>query len=156
VIPHTIQRVRRAQQCRGVFVEHHGGAAWFIRVSDSVADWESTAVGIDPELAGRDGVGECGHRAGGDGRGGKFLCGQHDGCDRGHQRVRCASWERRIELLHSGTVRVVDTRNPAGTFGGPVMSGGTTRTFPLSEGTCGLPATASAYLLKHDGASWDI
>jgi hypothetical protein len=28
------------------------------------------------------------------------------------------------------------------------MSGGTTRTFPLSEGTCGLPATASAYSLN--------
>jgi hypothetical protein len=44
--------------------------------------------------------------------------------------------------------RIVDTRNATGTFGGPIMNGGTTRTFPLSEGSCELPSTAAAYSLN--------
>ncbi len=44
--------------------------------------------------------------------------------------------------------RIVDTRNTTGTFGGPIMTGGTTRTFPLSEGSCELPSTAAAYSLN--------
>jgi hypothetical protein len=35
--------------------------------------------------------------------------------------------------------RLVDTRNPAGTFGGPTMGAGTTRGFPMDGGPCGLP-----------------
>ena len=46
--------------------------------------------------------------------------------------------------------RLVDTRNPNGTFGGPTMGPGTSRTFPLSQGLCGLPAVpgAQAYSLN--------
>jgi hypothetical protein len=44
--------------------------------------------------------------------------------------------------------RVVDTRNPAGPFGGPVLTGGTERSFPLSQGACGLPSNAAAYSLN--------
>ena len=45
--------------------------------------------------------------------------------------------------------RLVDTRNPNGPFGGPTMSGGTTRVFPLSAGSCGLPAVpGEAYSLN--------
>jgi len=46
--------------------------------------------------------------------------------------------------------RLVDTRNPAGSFGGPTMSGGTARTFPLSQASCGLPGTPAgqAYSLN--------
>jgi hypothetical protein len=46
--------------------------------------------------------------------------------------------------------RLVDTRKPNGTFGGPTMSGYTTRNFPLSEGSCGLPGTPAlqAYSLS--------
>ena len=40
--------------------------------------------------------------------------------------------------------RLVDTRNANGTFGGPTMSTGTTRAFPLSQGSCGLPGVPSA------------
>ena len=40
--------------------------------------------------------------------------------------------------------RVVDTRNPAGPTGGPALAGGQTRSFPVSGGTCGIPATALA------------
>jgi hypothetical protein len=44
--------------------------------------------------------------------------------------------------------RVADTRGPAGTFGGPRMEGATTRSFPIAESGCGVPATAAAYSLN--------
>jgi hypothetical protein len=44
--------------------------------------------------------------------------------------------------------RVVDTRNPQGAFGGPAITGGTSRDFSLPQGGCGIPATASAYALN--------
>jgi hypothetical protein len=46
--------------------------------------------------------------------------------------------------------RLVDTRNPIGTFGGPTTEAGTTRAFPLSHGSCGLPGTPAgqAYSLN--------
>ena len=45
--------------------------------------------------------------------------------------------------------RLVDTRNPNGPLGGPIMGGGTTRVFPLSLGSCGLPAVpGEAYSLN--------
>ncbi len=44
--------------------------------------------------------------------------------------------------------RVVDTRNPNGPFGGPIIAGNTSRSFPLPAAACGLPATASAYSLN--------
>ena len=39
--------------------------------------------------------------------------------------------------------RLVDTRTPAGTYGGPALQAGSTRVFPLA-GRCGIPATARA------------
>ena len=44
--------------------------------------------------------------------------------------------------------RVVDTRNAAGTFGGPQMSAGQTRGFPVGASACGVPAAAQAYSLN--------
>jgi len=41
--------------------------------------------------------------------------------------------------------RVVDTRNAAGTFGGPALGSGATRNFPVAAGSCGLPSAAQAY-----------
>ncbi len=41
--------------------------------------------------------------------------------------------------------RVLDTRNPAGTFGGPSIDGGTSRSFPIPSSACGVPANAAAY-----------
>lgn len=43
--------------------------------------------------------------------------------------------------------RAVDTRNANGTFGGPVMPGGSTRDFPI-QSTCNLAAGARAYSLN--------
>jgi uncharacterized membrane protein len=44
--------------------------------------------------------------------------------------------------------RVVDTRNQNGQFGGPPISGGTSRSFPISQGGCFIPTTAAAYSLN--------
>ena len=46
--------------------------------------------------------------------------------------------------------RVVDTRNPNGTFGGPEIQGGTARSFPLAESgnPCNIPSNAVAYSLN--------
>ena len=41
--------------------------------------------------------------------------------------------------------RLVDTRAATGPFGGPSYSGGDTRSFPVSSGSCGVPASAQAY-----------
>ena len=41
--------------------------------------------------------------------------------------------------------RVADTRNATGSLGGPFMSSGTTRAFPITSSSCGLPSTAQAY-----------
>jgi YVTN family beta-propeller protein len=45
--------------------------------------------------------------------------------------------------------RVVDTRGPNGTFGGPYLQGGAVgRDFPMRSSTCHIPATAQAYSLN--------
>jgi hypothetical protein len=44
--------------------------------------------------------------------------------------------------------RIADTRNAPGTFGGPAMEAGSTRTFPISASACGIPAGARAYSLN--------
>src|SRR5437016_6304023 len=45
--------------------------------------------------------------------------------------------------------RIVDTRGPAGSFGGPSIPASTPRNFPLPTGPCaGIPASASAYSLN--------
>jgi hypothetical protein len=44
--------------------------------------------------------------------------------------------------------RLVDTRNPSGPLGGPIVPGNTSRGFRLMAGSCGLPSTAQAYSLN--------
>jgi hypothetical protein len=44
--------------------------------------------------------------------------------------------------------RLVDTRLRPGPFGGPAVGGGTSRSFALPEGACGVPAKALAYSLN--------
>jgi uncharacterized repeat protein (TIGR01451 family) len=44
--------------------------------------------------------------------------------------------------------RLADTRNPTGTFGGPSMVAGAARNFPVQSSTCGIPATAQAYVIN--------
>jgi subtilase family serine protease len=44
--------------------------------------------------------------------------------------------------------RVVDTRNPNGTLGGPTIGKQTSRNFPVQSSSCGIPAAATAYSLN--------
>jgi Divergent InlB B-repeat domain/Subtilase family len=44
--------------------------------------------------------------------------------------------------------RIADTRNATGPFGGPILSAAQSRTFPILQSACGLPATAQAYSLN--------
>jgi uncharacterized repeat protein (TIGR01451 family) len=52
---------------------------------------------------------------------------------------------RALQFYPVTPCRVVDTRNPAGIFGGPILIGGTTRSFPIASSDCGIPATAQAF-----------
>ncbi len=51
-------------------------------------------------------------------------------------------------LIPVSPCRVADTRQTAGTFGGPILSAGSTRSFPIPSGSCGIPADAKAYVLN--------
>src|SRR5271165_6041016 len=53
-----------------------------------------------------------------------------------------------LQFVKVTPCRVVDTRNANGTFGGPPITGGTFRSFPLPQGGCNIPATAAAYSLN--------
>jgi hypothetical protein len=44
--------------------------------------------------------------------------------------------------------RLVDTRGTTGSLGGPSMAAGSTRSFPILSGSCGIPSTALAYSLN--------
>ena len=44
--------------------------------------------------------------------------------------------------------RIADTRTAGGPFGGPQISGGTSRDFVIPDSACGVPATAQAYSLN--------
>jgi serine protease len=44
--------------------------------------------------------------------------------------------------------RVVDTRGPAGPFGGPEMEAQSTRSFAIPAGGCNVPSTAKAYSMN--------
>ena len=44
--------------------------------------------------------------------------------------------------------RIADTRNPTGTFGGPILSADGTRSFPVPSAGCSIPSTAQAYSLN--------
>jgi len=44
--------------------------------------------------------------------------------------------------------RVVDTRGAAGPFGGPAITGGSSRDFAIPQGSCNIPQAAAAYALN--------
>ena len=54
----------------------------------------------------------------------------------------------KLQLVNVTPCRVVDTRGAKGPFGGPIMQGNTTRSFPLPQGACSIPSTAAAYSLN--------
>ena len=53
-----------------------------------------------------------------------------------------------LQLVPITACRLVDTRQPDGPFGGPPIQGGTSRSFPVPQGGCGIPSNAGAYLLN--------
>jgi len=44
--------------------------------------------------------------------------------------------------------RIADTRTATGPFGGPIISGGSSRDFTIPSSACGIPSTAQAYSLN--------
>jgi hypothetical protein len=53
-----------------------------------------------------------------------------------------------LQFVPIATCRVVDTRNAAGAFGAPEITAGSTRTFNIPQGSCGIPTSAVAYSLN--------
>jgi FtsP/CotA-like multicopper oxidase with cupredoxin domain len=53
-----------------------------------------------------------------------------------------------LQFVPIAPCRLVDTRNPAGPFGGPGLTAGQTREFDPPQGSCGIPSTAAAYSLN--------
>ena len=53
-----------------------------------------------------------------------------------------------FEFVPVNPCRVADTRLPDGSFGGPEMSGGQSRTFNIPQSACNIPSTAAAYSLN--------
>ena len=55
-----------------------------------------------------------------------------------------------VQFVPLTPCRVVDTRNPDGPFGGPAITGNSSRSFPLSQSgnPCNIPSTAIAYSLN--------
>jgi subtilase family serine protease len=53
-----------------------------------------------------------------------------------------------LQFVKVTPCRVVDTRNPDGPFGGPILGAGTTRQFDIPQGACNIPSSAVAYSLN--------
>jgi len=53
-----------------------------------------------------------------------------------------------LQFIPVTPCRVVDTRGPAGPFGGPELGAGTAVEFDLPQGVCNIPANAMAYSLN--------
>ncbi len=53
-----------------------------------------------------------------------------------------------VQFLPVTPCRVVDTRQPNGPFGGPYLTGGTSRSFAVPLSSCNIPSTAIAYSLN--------
>ena len=54
----------------------------------------------------------------------------------------------KLQFVPVAPCRVVDTRNPNGTFGGPALQADSVRNFPIPQGACGIPSTAAVYSLN--------
>lgn len=62
--------------------------------------------------------------------------------------VPAATNSASLEFYPVPPCRVADTRNAAGPQGGPSISGGSTRSFPVQSSSCGIPANAQVYSLS--------
>ena len=62
--------------------------------------------------------------------------------------VTAASSAAPLRFVPITPCRIVDTRNAAGPFGGPSITGGTSRDFTVPSSACSIPSTAQAYSLN--------
>jgi YVTN family beta-propeller protein len=63
--------------------------------------------------------------------------------------VIAGAWSSALQFVPATPCRLVDTRKPNGRFGGPAISGGTSRDFIVPANlSCGIPSTAAAYSLN--------
>jgi hypothetical protein len=53
-----------------------------------------------------------------------------------------------LEFYPLTPCRIADTRNPTAPLGGPSLTGGVGRAFPVPSSACGIPSTAKAYSLN--------
>jgi hypothetical protein len=53
-----------------------------------------------------------------------------------------------LEFYPLTPCRIADTRNATGALGGPSLTGGVGRAFPVQSSACGIPSTAKAYSLN--------
>src|SRR5918911_607778 len=53
-----------------------------------------------------------------------------------------------LNFVPMAPCRILDTRNPNGTFGGPILKGQTSRDFPIPQSACAVPAAATGYSLN--------
>ncbi len=53
-----------------------------------------------------------------------------------------------LSFIPVAPCRVADTRNAAGSFGGPILMPGVARSFPIPQSACGIPSNATAYSLN--------
>jgi MBG domain (YGX type)/Chitobiase/beta-hexosaminidase C-terminal domain len=53
-----------------------------------------------------------------------------------------------LEFYPLTPCRIADTRTPTGALGGPFLTGGVGRAFPVLSSACGIPSTAKAYSLN--------
>jgi hypothetical protein len=53
-----------------------------------------------------------------------------------------------LDFFTATPCRILDTRNAAGPFGGPIMGQNETRSFSVLSSSCGVPATTKAYSLN--------
>ena len=81
-----------------------------------------------------------------EGRDGKLYGTTQLGGTDGHGTV--FSFSTALQFVPVTPCRVVDTRNPNGTFGGPFIAANSSRDFPIPRGSCNIPSTASAYSLN--------
>ena len=62
--------------------------------------------------------------------------------------VRPAKAQTSYDFVPVTPCRIADTRNPNGSFGGPSLASGGTRSFPIPSSSCGIPSSAAAYSLN--------
>jgi len=56
--------------------------------------------------------------------------------------------QQALNFVPMAPCRIVDTRDPNGTFGGPIIRGQSSRDFPIPQSKCSVPAFATGYSLN--------